>query len=550
MKPKLAKSFLALGLSSMIALGIVGSVQAIEPKRGGVLNFVVGSKIPSYDGHAESTFGMIHPIRPFYSLLFRINPENPQSPTDFVCDICEGKVPLEGDSGSSGMSYTFKIRQGVKFHDGTPLNAHDVVATFAKIIFPPEGIRSIRAAFFNMVKSVSAPDDWTVVFKMKYPSGAFIGAVGAPFNFIYAKKDIERKDPKGNDPLYGYKWHQKNINGTGAFTFVQHQPGAFVEGKRYANYHHEGKPYLDGYKSISAPKMAVRLQAVRGDRAAIEFRGFPPKARDDLIKALGDKITVQESDWNCGLLFTLNHQWGAFKDVRVRRALNLAVDRWGAQNNLSQIAIVKTAGGIVFPSHPLAATKEELQQLEGFWPDIKKSRTEAKRLLKEAGQENLTFTLNNRASDQPYRIVGTWLIGEFKKIGLNVKQNVVPTSPWLNAMRSHEFEGSTDANCQSVVNPLVDVAKHLGSSPSNNANFEDPVGEELFVKMNRSNDPAEQRRLMREFEKRTLQDEAHEGLTLWWRKINPHRTYVKGWKTAPSHYLNQHLDQIWIDKDS
>ena len=137
MKPKLAKSFLALGLSSMIALGIVGSVQAIEPKRGGVLNFVVGSKIPSYDGHAESTFGMIHPIRPFYSLLFRINPENPQSPTDFVCDICEGKVPLEGDSGSSGMSYTFKIRQGVKFHDGTPLNAHDVVATFAKIIFPP-----------------------------------------------------------------------------------------------------------------------------------------------------------------------------------------------------------------------------------------------------------------------------------------------------------------------------------------------------------------------------------------------------------------------------
>lgn len=100
------------------------------------------------------------------------------------------------------------------------------------------------------------------------------------------------------------------------------------------------------------------------------------------------------------MLFALNHGWGPFKDARVRRALNLAVDRWAAQNTLSKIAIVKTPGGIVFPGHPLAASKEELEGMEGFWPDINKSRAEAKRLLKEAGAEGLTFTLNNRASDQ------------------------------------------------------------------------------------------------------------------------------------------------------
>ena len=548
MKSKLTKSILALGLGSAVAVWALAPAQAAEPKRGGVLNFVVGSKIPSYDGHAETTFGMIHPIRPFYSLLFRVNPDNPQSPTDFQCDICEGEVPMQGDAGSGGTSYTFNIRKNVQFHDGTPLTAHDVVATYQKIIFPAEGVRSSRVAFFGMVDSVTAPDDFTVVFKLKYPAGAFIGAVGMPFNFIYSKKDLERKDPKGQDPNYGQKWHQKNINGTGPFVFVQHQPGAFVEGKRFDNYHFDGKPYLDGFKSISAPKMAIRLQAIRGNRAGIEFRGFPPKARDDLLAALGDKITVQESDWNCGLLFTLNHKWGKFQDARVRRALNLAVDRWSAQNSLSQIAIVKTAGGIVFPSHPLAASKEELQSLEGFWPDIKKSRAEAKRLLKEAGAEGMSFTLNNRASDQPYRIVGTWLIGEFKKIGLNVKQNVIPTSPWINAMRNHDYEGSTDANCQSVVNPIVDIAKYVGSSSNNRANFEDPVIEDLFKRLGRSGDFAEQQALMREFEKRTIQDEAHEGLTLWWRKINPHRSYVKGWNIAPSHYLNQHLDQVWLDE--
>jgi peptide/nickel transport system substrate-binding protein len=550
MHRNLKRGLVAIALGSTVAAFSAAPTMAMEPKRGGNLNFVVGSKIPSYDGHSETTFGMIHPIRPFYSLLIRVNPDNPQSTTDFVCDICEGDVSLTGDAGAGGKTFTYKIRKNVQFHDGTPLTARDVVATYQKIVFPPEGVRSSRKAFFDMVSAVTAPDDYTVRFDLKYPSGAFVGVLATPFNFIYAQKDMERKDPKGVDPNYGMKWHQKNINGTGAFTFVQHQPGAFVEGKRFADYHHAGKPYLDSFKAISAPKMAVRLQAIRGDRAGIEFRGFPPKARDDLVKALGDKIRVQESDWNCSVLYTLNHQWGAFKDVRVRRALNLAVDRWAGQKTLSQIAIVKTAAGIVFPGHPLAASQEELQGMEGFWTDIKKSRAEAKRLLKEAGAENLTFKMNNRAVDQPYRILGTWLIGEWKKIGVTVKQNVIPTSPWLNAMRPpFDYEASTEANCQSVVNPLVDVSKYMGRKASNNrGNYTDKTMEQWYEEMNRSGDPAVHGSIMRKYEKRAIQDEAHTGLTLWWRKINPHRSYVKGWNIAPSHYLNQHLDQIWLDK--
>ena len=540
MNPTLKKGLVALALGTTVAAWSAAPSAGETPKKGGMLNLVVGSKIPSYDGHAESTFGMIHPIRPFYSLLIRVNPDNAQSATDMICDICEGKVSHQGDPGSNGMVYTYKIRKGVQFHDGTPLTAQDVLATYNKIVFPPEGVRSTRKAFFGMIDSISAPDDYTVQFKLKYPSGAFIGALATPFNFIYSKKDLD---------THGYKWHQKNINGTGAFSFVQHQPGAFVEGKRFDKYHHKGKPYLDGYKAISAPKMAVRLQAIRGDRAAIEFRGFPPKARDDLVNALGDKIRVQESDWNCSVLYALNHQWGAFKDTRVRRALNLAVDRWGAMNTLSKIAIVKTPGGVVFPSHPLAASKDELQATEGFWTDIKKSRAKAKELLKAAGAENLTFTMNNRAVDQPYRILGTWLIGEWKKIGIKVKQNVIPTSPWINAMRNYTFEATTEANCQSVINPLVDVGKYMGNAASNNrGNYKDETLEKWFKQMNREGDPAKQREIMRKYETRVIQDEAHTGLTLWWRKINPHRSYVKGWNIAPSHYLNQHLDQVWLDK--
>ena len=58
----------------------------------------------------------------------------------------------------------------------------------------------------------------------------------------------------------------------------------------------------------------------------------------------------------------------------------------------------------------------------------------------------------------------------------------------------------------------------------------------------------EQRSLMRAYEKRALDEMAHGAITLWWYKINPHRSYVKGWKIAPSHYLNQQLDNVWLDK--
>jgi peptide/nickel transport system substrate-binding protein len=514
----------------------MAALPAHAQKRGGTLSYVVGSSIPSYDGHAESTFGMIHPIRPFYSLLIRVNPDNPGDPTDFVCDLCEGDVPAPTDGSTT---YTFKIRQGVKFHDGTPLTAKDIVATFEKIVSPPKGIRSNRQRYFRMVKSIEAPDDYTVVFKLKHPTSTFIPSVAMPFNFVYSKSDLDE---------HGYEWHQKNVNGTGAFKFIEHLPGAFVRAERYEDYHFEGKPYLDGFRAITVPTLASRVLAIESDRAAIEFRGFPPKSRDDLVKVLGDKVTVQETDWNCGLFLTPNHKRKPFDDPRVRRALNLALDRWGGSKYLTRVTILKTVGGLVYPKHPLAVTKEELEQLEGYWPDINKSREMAKKLLKEAGQENLEFTLSNRSVDQPYKFVATWAIDQWRRIGVRTKQDVVPTGVWLNRLRKSHFDVTTDTNCQSVVNPIADVSKFLCSAETNHTSCEDKALEDLYAALDRTRHVAEQRRMMRDFEKRVLSDQAHMLTTLWFRRIAIHRSYVKGWKISPSHYLNQHLDQIWLDR--
>jgi peptide/nickel transport system substrate-binding protein len=116
-------------LSAAIASGWGGAANAAEkPVSGGILTFVVASNPPSYDAHMEQTFGVVHPIGPFYSLLIRANPDNLQDPSDFVCDLCEGKW----ETAKDGMSYTFKIRENVKFHDGTPLTAADIKAACAR----------------------------------------------------------------------------------------------------------------------------------------------------------------------------------------------------------------------------------------------------------------------------------------------------------------------------------------------------------------------------------------------------------------------------------
>src|SRR3546814_11717172 len=95
--------------------------------------------------------------------------------------------------------------------------------------------------------------------------------------------------------------------GSGPFVFDQRQPCAFISGVRNDNYHHEGQPYLDGFKATFAKSLSLQAQAIRGNRAAAQFRGFPPNVANDLKQALDDKITVQTSDWNCVRLITPTH---------------------------------------------------------------------------------------------------------------------------------------------------------------------------------------------------------------------------------------------------
>jgi peptide/nickel transport system substrate-binding protein len=488
------------------------------------------------DGHRETTYATVHATAPFYSTLIRINPMNPGSTDDFVCDLCT-EMPKPTDDGKT---WTFTIRDGVKWHNGSPLTAEDVAASWKEIVSPRPGLASARQPYFIMVDSVAATDARTVVFRLKFPTSAFLPALADPFAYIY-KKEILDKDPH---------WFEMHVMGSGPFRFVEYQIGQSIKGERNPAYFREGQPYLDGFTAIFAPKQSVEIDAIRADRASNEFRGLPPSVRDQLIKELGDKITVQTSDWNCVNMITANHKKKPFDDPRVRRALALAIDQWHGAPALAKVANVHTVGGVVFPGSPLAATKDELQKIAGYWPDIEKSRAEARRLLHEAGADNLAFELQNRNVDQPYRYIATWVIDEWSKVGLKVTQKVLPTGPFFEGLRSGNFDVTVDFNCQGLVNPLLDVAKYLPRSvyEENYGNYEDPKLIDLYQAVLHENDPTRQRSLMRDYETYVLDEKAHTIMMPWWERIVPMRSYVKGWKISPSHYINQDLGTVWLDK--
>jgi peptide/nickel transport system substrate-binding protein len=519
-------------------LAMAADTREATPKRGGTLTYMIPADAPpSLDGHREGTYATMHAVAPFYSVLMRVNPENPADTTQFVCDLCTSIPPPTDD----GKTYTFKIRTGVKFHDGSPLTAADVAASWHEIIFPKPGVLSARQSWYSVVDSVEAPDPTIVVFRLKYATSIFLPSLADPYGFIYPKAILD-KDPH---------WFEQHVMGSGPFRFVSYDIGQSIKGERNPDYYHKGMPYLDGFVGIFADKQVVRVEAIRSGRAEMEFRGLPPAAINDLQRELGDKVKIQTSDWNCGNLITPNERRKPFDDVRVRKALLLAVDQWNGAPALSKIANVHTVGGIVFPGSPLAATKEELQKLAGFWPDIEKSRAEARRLLKESGNEGLHIELLNRNVDQPYKYVGTWLVDQWSKIGVTATQRVVPTGPWFQAMRSGDFDVVVEANCNSVVNPVLDTQKYLPHDVfgPNYGGYSDPEEVDIYNKMLRETDFTRQRELMRQYETRIIDTEAREFPMLWWNRMIPERSYVHGWKIGPSHYINQDLSDIWLDKE-
>ena len=426
-----------------------------------------------------------------------------------------------------------------KFHDGTALTSADVKATYERLRNPPQGVVSTRRATFARDRHDRDPRPDTVVFKMKAVNSAMLEHFASPWNCIYAAKDLAA-DP--NAP-------KTKINGTGPFTFVEHVKGSHVVGKRNDNYFRKGLPYLDGFRGIFMLQAAAMLNALQGGQVLGEFRGISPAERDRLAQAMGDKIRIEESSWTLNLLVAFNTEKKPFDDVRVRRALLMAIDRWGGSAGLSKISTLRAVGGVIRPGSPFATPEAELVKLPGFSKDIRASREEAKRLLKEAGVPDLKFTLHNRNLAMPYTPAGIFLVDQWRQIGVAVDHKQFDTAPYLATMNAGNHDVAIDFSNLFMDDSSLGLAKYLSVSraPENRSRSNDPELDSLYDQHMRERDPEKRKAMIRAFEKR-LFEQAYQQPLLWWHRIVPSHKVVMGWKMSPSHNLGADLSDVWLNQ--
>ncbi len=522
-------------LAGFLLLVFAGGAWAAEdkPQYGGTLIYAVADAPPSFDAHRESTYGVIHPVSPHYSLLLKFDPQNYPK---IVGDLAESWT-ISPDH----KTFSFKIHRGVKFHDGSTLTSKDIKATYDKIIAPPSGVVSSRQSFYQVIEKVETPDDNSVVFRLKRPSASFLASLASPWNYIY-KADILAKDPR---------WYEKNIMGTGPFKFVEYVSGSHWVAKRHEDYFRKGRPYLDGYRALFIRDQSARLAALRGGRVQAEFRWFPPSARDDLVRALGEKLKVHEILGGSTNTVIFNCEQKPFNDPRVRRAMTLALNRWEGAKALEPICEVGgSVCGLQRPGAEFALTEEELTQIPGFSRNIETSRQEARRLLKESGvPEGFTFEVISRPE---YEILTVWLIDQWRQIGLNVRQKGLDAGSLFKALRSGDFKAAVYYISDYMDDPDLMFLPFLSSdkNPANFGRYKDAALDDLYLKQSLAMDPAERRKLTNQFQARVMGEMAYAFPALGWAKrIILQSSRMKGWTPMPSHYLNMDLAEVWLEKE-
>jgi peptide/nickel transport system substrate-binding protein len=260
-------------------------------------------------------------------------------------------------------------------------------------------------------------------------------------------------------------------------------------------------------------------------------------------------VTVQESGWVCKLDLLFNTAKKPFDDPRVRRALSLAIDRWGGAKNLARIAFVREVGGVMRPGYEFAAKEAELTKYPGFGKDIKAARAEAQKLLKEAGVPNLKFQLTNRTVAMPYTPTGVFVIDQWRQIGVTAEHVQLETAPYQASLQSGNYEAALNFACDFMDEPDLQLANYLSKDKSslNYGNYIDRTLDDLFEKQKRATDKKERYQLIRQFEQR-LFDESYTAPVIWWWRIVVHDKRVKGWHITPSHYIGQDLTDVWLDE--
>ena len=309
---------------------------------------------------------------------------------DGLMDYKPGTTELEPDLAESytvsddGLTYTFKLRDGVKFHTGRPMTSADVKYSFERAVNP--ATQSPGGGYFGMIagfddvaggkattlSGIETPDDKTVVFKLTRPDATFLHLMAINFGYVVPKEEVEKA---------GADWGKKPV-GTGAFKFVEWVPGQSIKLERNKDYFRAGVPYLDNSTVEFGQDPTVAVLRLKKGEIDIVGDGIPPAQFAELMADPANKDLIAVGDQLHTGYVTMNVTQPPFDNVKVRQAVNMAINK---------DRIVRLINNRAAP-----ASQALPPAMPGYNPDNKGyayGPEGAKKLLAEAGVGEITTEL-------------------------------------------------------------------------------------------------------------------------------------------------------------
>jgi peptide/nickel transport system substrate-binding protein len=525
---------IAAAMLSLLAFSSVAS--AAEPKQGGILRMYHRDSPGSASIHEEATYSTNIPFMPVFNNLVIYKQDVAQNSMDsIVPDLAESWA-----WSSDGKTLDFKLRQGVKWHDGKPFTSNDVKCTFNMVMgkSPQKFRKNPRKSWYDQVADVTTKGDFEVAFNLKRPQPALLALLASGYTPIYPCHVTPAE--MRTHPI-----------GTGPFKFVEFKANESIKLVRNPDYWKEGLPHLDGIEFTIIPNRSTAILAFVAGKFDITF---PTEVTIPLLKDMKTQapnaVCVFEPT-NVSTNIIVNSTSPPFDNPDIRRAMALALDRKAFISILFEGQA--DVGGTMLPAPGgvWGMPNEMLETIPGYGPDVNANREEARKLMQKAGygpDKHLAVKVSTRNIAQ-YRDPAVILIDQLKSIYIDADLDVVETANWFPKVARKDYALGLNLTGNSVDDPDQSFYENYScNSERNYTNYCNKEIEKLFDQQSQETGIAKRKKLVWEIDKKLQEDVARpiifhgRGGTCW-------QPYVRGVTImVNSSYNGYRYEDVWLDK--
>ncbi|MBS0537606.1 MAG: peptide ABC transporter substrate-binding protein [Proteobacteria bacterium] len=521
----------ALACATLLASG-----PAVAQKMGGTLKVYHRDNPPTASIHEEATISTVIPFMSVFNNLVVYDQHVPQNSDKSI----RPDLAKSWTWNAEKTAVTFKLEEGVKWHDGRPFTSRDVVCTF-DLLTDRSGQKlrtNPRASWYRNLDHVSADGEYDVTIHLRRPQASLMAMLAS-----------------GMTPIYPCHVSMAQMRtrpiGTGPFKLQSFSEFQNIRLVRNPDYWKKGRPYLDAidFTIVNNPSTAA-LSFVAG-RFDLTFPWELTAADLKFVKKEASAAVCETTSMNLNVNLLVNRTVAPFDNADMRRALILALDRKAFVDTLTQGQSV--VGGTMQPPPDgvWGLPADMLAVVPGYGPDVEKNRTEARAIMAKAGygpNKPLRLKIATRGV-AIYKDAAGLIQGQLKQIYIDASVDVVETSLWFNRLRRKDYVLGVNATGNGIDDPDQTFYENFAcKSARNYTGYCNPEIEKMFETQSTESDPAKRLGIVREIDVRLLADGARPPI-YWSRSSTCHQPYVKGYTSmVNSIYNGFRFEDVWLDK--